>query len=461
MQLERTMRSSGIWIRALVSSFLVALCAACSGTGSPDIASTVGRLDAELPAVISQGNAPSIQVAVVEGDRVIWSRAFGENAGVDRVYMNASVQKVFTATAVLQLVERGAIDLDADVGEHLPFTVRHPLFLETPVTVRMLLAHRSGLDALPYQFAWDTESAFSPEYRPPCPDYLRVMSLQEFLVASLTPEGTNYDPESWMFEPGEKYRYSVSAYPLLRYLIGQVAGASYEEYMRENIFAPLGMTSSGFSADEFAGRHAIPYTRIDGNNVEIPVWNGQGSMMHTTAADMARFMLALMNNGRYGDYQLLRPETVDLMQRRTTRFRSLFKGGEDLPRTGHGLGLFVFRGGWVGFGGSAPGFQSLLRYNPSRQVGFVIMANVNAILSGGENYASARSDIYAVQDAVVSIQDPSFGIRRRAAEVALLGALGMYFLAVVVWVRRRQRHQQESPHSPRFQHGSQSTRTRP
>jgi CubicO group peptidase (beta-lactamase class C family) len=439
MQLERTMRSSGIWERALLSSFLIAVNAACSGTDSPDIAATVGQLDTELPAVISQGNAPSIQVAVVEGDRVIWSRAFGENASVDRVYMNASVQKVFTATAVLRLVERGRIDLDADVGEYLPFTVRHPLFPETPVTVRMLLAHRSGLDALPYQFAWDTESAFSPEYRPPCPDYLRDMSLQEFLVTSLTPEGTNYDPESWMFHPGEKYRYSVSAYPLLRYLIGQVAGASYEEYVRQNVFAPLKMTSSGFSADEFAGSHAIPHTRIDGNNVEIPVWNGQGSMMHTTAADMARFMLALMNNGRYRDYQLLRPETVDLMQRRTARFRSLFRGGEDLPRTGHGLGLFLFRGGWVGNGGSAPGFQSLLRYNPSRQVGFVIMANVNAILSGGKNYASARSDIYAVQEAVVSIQDPSFGIRRRAAEVAVLGALGTYLLAVVLRVRRRRR----------------------
>jgi len=265
------------------------------------------------------------------------------------------------------------------------------------------------------------------------------MSHEGFLVASLTPEGRNYDPESWKFEPGEGYLYSVSAYPLLRFLIGQVAGASYDEYMRENVFAPLGMTSSGFSADEFEGRHAVPYTRIDGKNVEIPVWNGQGSMMHTTAADMAKFMLTLMNNGTYGDHQLLRPETVDLMRRRTTRFKTLFKGGEDLPRNGHGLGLFVFRGGWVGNGGSAPGFQSLLRYKPSKQVGFVIMANVNAILAGGENYETARSDIYAVQDAILSIQDPSFGIRRRAAEVALLGVLGIYTLAMVVWMRRRRR----------------------
>ncbi len=439
MPIERTVRRGGIRMRALVSIFLVTSCAACSGTGTPDVASTVGRLDAELPALIARGNAPSVQVAVVAGRRVVWSGAFGENAGADRVYMNASVQKTFTATAVLQLVERGDIDLDADVSGYLPFPVRHPNFPETPVTVRMLLAHRSGLDALPHQFALDTGCAFSPEYRPPCPDRITSMSHEEFLVASLTPGGPNYDPESWTFEPGEGDRYSVSAYPLLRYLIGRVAGVSYQAYMRENVFAPLEMTSSGFSADAFAGRHAIPYTRADGENVEIPIWNGQGSMMHTTAADMAKFMLALMDDGRSGDDQLLRPETVDLMRRTTTSFKTLFRGGEDLPRKGHGLGIFLFRGGWVGNGGSAPGFQSLLRYDPSRQVGFVIMANVNAVLTGGANYASARSDIYAVQDALVSILDPSFGIRRRAAEVALLGALGTSFLALVAWVRRKRR----------------------
>jgi CubicO group peptidase (beta-lactamase class C family) len=103
-----------------------------------------------------------------------------------------------------------------------------------------------------------------------------------------------YDQGSWVSRPGERFHYSVSAFPLLRYLIGRVAGQSYAEYMRENIFLPLGMTGSGFSADEFAERHAIPYTRIDGENIELPVWNGKGFFMHTTAEDMARFMLAIV-----------------------------------------------------------------------------------------------------------------------------------------------------------------------
>jgi CubicO group peptidase (beta-lactamase class C family) len=263
------------------------------------------------------------------------------------------------------------------------------------------------------------------------------MSLEEFLTASLTPEGANYDPKAWVLEPGQGYHYSVSTHPLLRYLIGRVAGQSYAEYMHENVFHPLGMANSGFSAGEFAGRHAIPYTRIDGDNVEIPAWDGQGSMMHTTAGDMARFMLALMNDGRSGGFQLLQPETVGLMRQRTARFKVLFKSSDDLPSKGHGLGLFVFRSSWFGHGGSAPGFQCLFRFHPSKQVGYVILSNVNAILGGGENYESARSEIYGVQDALVSILDPTFPLRCRAGELAIVGVLMLDVLIVGLGIRRR------------------------
>jgi hypothetical protein len=86
-------------------------------------------------------------------------------------------------------------------------------------------------------------------------------------------------------------------------------------------------------------------------------------------------------------------------------------------RAEHGLGLFVFRGGWFGNGGSAPGFQRLARFHPARQVGYVILSNVNAILGGGANYESARSDVYDVQNALVSILDPTYVVRSRAGEI--------------------------------------------
>jgi len=434
-------------MRKFPASFLVAICFACSGAGSqyaaPPIAELITELDAELPSVIANGNSPSIQVAVVHHDQIIWSRAYGDSTSPDTVYMNASVQKVFTATAALQLMDQGLINLDADINTYVPFAVRHPDFPEMPITVRMLLSHRSGLGSFDYQFAWDTESAFAPEYRQPCPKHLATMSQEEFIRASLAPEGANFNPSAWFFEPDTRYHYSVSAFPFLRYLVSQVAEQSYAEYMQEHIFEPLGMTNSGFSADEFAGRHATPFTRLDGENVELPIWNGRGSMMHTTAEDMAKFMLAMMNDGRNGEFQLLQPETTQLMRKRTSQFKVLFKISEELQRKGHGLGLGVFRGGWYGFGGSAPGYQTLWRYNTSRKAGYVILSNVNAILTGGENYPSARSEIYEVQDALISVLDPNYTVLRlRAAEIALIG---VYALLIMIWTRWRKAKRQKSP----------------
>ena len=328
----------------LLPLFFLLVCTSCSLTGPGDTDSLVAELDERIPPVVAAGNAPSMQVAVIQGDEIAWSRAFGESTSVDQVYMIASVQKTVTAVAVLQLVDAGLIDLDTDVGEYVPFPVRHPDYPETPITVRMLVAHRSGLGYLPHQFAWDT-GVVSAGYRPACPEELSEMTLEEYVEASLTPGGVNYDPAAWVREPDQGYHYSVGAYPLLRYLVGRVAGSSYAAYLRESIFDPLGMTSSGFSVEEFAGRHAIPYTRINGENIELPLWDGRGSLVHTTADDMARFMLALMHDGRSGDVQLLQPETVELMRRTTSKFRLLFKGGgEDLQRTAQGLGSLAFPG---------------------------------------------------------------------------------------------------------------------
>ena len=398
--------------------------------GAAEPISLVSRLDSLIPAVVAKGNAPSVQVAVIHGEEILWSRAFGEDGGVDRIGMIASVQKVVTAAAVLQLVEGGVIDLDTDVQQYVPFPLRHPDHPEEPITVRMLLAHRSGLGEFRHQFDWDTEGVFSPRYRPSAPEALSALSHEEFLEASLTQGGSNYHPRMWASEPGRRYSYSVSAYPLLRHLVGRVSDMGYEEYLREHIFEPLAMTSSGFSVDEFAERHMVGFARIGAKNVELPAWSGKASMMHSTAEVMARFALALMHGGEVHGARILETESVGLMARRTTRFKHLFRTGKDLPGTGHGLGLHSFRGGWRGFGGSVPGYQTLLRYHPLRQVGYVIMANVNGIL--GNSYDSARRDIYTVQDALVSILHPGYVVHRAApGRVLLFAAAGVLWAFLV------------------------------
>ena len=143
----------------------------------------------KIALLVSEGDLPSLQAAVVHKDEIIWSEAFGESTSVEHVYMNGSVQIVFDATAVLQLYERTMIDLDADISIYLPFTDRHPDYPDTPITIRMILGHRSGLDAFWWQFSWDTECLFYPEYRQECKPEILEMSLGEYVAASIVPGG--------------------------------------------------------------------------------------------------------------------------------------------------------------------------------------------------------------------------------------------------------------------------------
>lgn len=425
---------------ALVAGFLVGLGLPHAAVADVEPAELVAELDAKISAVVARGHSPSLQLAVVHRERMVWSRAFGENTSVDHVYMNGSVQKVFDAVAVLKLVEKGVVDLDADVNSYLPFTVRHPRFPHRPITGRMLLDHRSGLVEFPHQFEWDTECLFSPRDRAPCDTDLPKRSLGEYIEASLRSETPKFGDPVWLQEPDTGFRYSVGAYPLLRYLAERVSGQSFPEFIRENLFAPLEMTSSGFSAEEFADRHAVPYARVGGKDVALTVWNGNGFVMHTTAADQARLMIALMNGGRLGDREILRPETIARMSTATTRFSGLFKRSDDLQWSGHGLGLLLFRGGWFGYGGSTQGFQCLWRYHPRKRVGYVILSNVNAIQSGREDQESVRREVYSVQNALLAILDPTLTLRSRTAELAIAGSIALgWLVGMGVWWRRARR----------------------
>jgi len=122
----------------------------------------------KMQEIVVSGELPSVQIAVIDQNQLVWSKTLGQDSDAHYVYMNGSVQKVVDATAVLQLYEKGQIDLDADISNYLPFQVKHPEYLDIPITTRMLLSHRSGLDAVRDQFPWDTECLFYPEYRPNC-----------------------------------------------------------------------------------------------------------------------------------------------------------------------------------------------------------------------------------------------------------------------------------------------------
>jgi CubicO group peptidase (beta-lactamase class C family) len=412
----------------IVGLFLSGMLCSCSASNADQFTVIDSEVEEKILETISDGDLPSLQVAVIDQNQLIWSKAYGQNTNTDFAYMNGSVQKVFDATAILQLYERGLIDLDADINNYIPFQVKHPGYPETPITIKMLLSHRSGLDSFDYQFSWDTECHFYPEYRPVCQPELLKMSIEEYLIASFTPDGLNYNPKVWVNQPGEEYHYSVSAYPLLRYLIEEVTGFSYPDYMQENIFEPLGMLNTGFSSEYLAAQHSIPYTRVSGENIELPVWNGNGYMMRTTAEDMAKFILAVMNDGVYNDYQLLQPETIQLMQTKFSRGKSLLNPNSELSDPGYGLGLIHYPFGWMGHGGSTVGYQTLLQFKPSIQSGFIITTNINGILGSYDDFQSVWGKMASIRDVLLSELDPLATFEFYPWGLIILSSLSMIIL---------------------------------
>ena len=412
----------------------------CSKIKSEQSSIIDSEIEKKIEEIVIGGDLPSVQIAIINQGQIVWSQTLGENSDTHYLYMNGSIQKVVDATAVLQLYEKGMIDLDADINEYLPFEISHPKYPNVPITTRMLLSHRSGLDAVGDQFNWDTECQFI-KYRPNCNLSTSKMSLEEYLIASLTSSGSNFIPNMWIYEPGEKYHYSVSAYPLLRYLIEHVSGNPFPEYMKENIFEPLGMVNTGFDLEDFVDQHAIPHTRIDGKNVVLPFWNGNGYMMRTTAEDMGKFMLAHMNNGFYNQFQLLLPETIEAMQSEESKGKSILNPNSELHDAGYGLGIIHYQNGWVGHGGSTVGYQSLWQFNPAKQCGYVIFTNVNGILGGEDDVMSVWDNLAEIRD--ILLKQFSFAFQVSVDRKHLQGIMTAVVVLINLNPRLRRRKKAE------------------
>jgi CubicO group peptidase (beta-lactamase class C family) len=198
----------------------------------------IAELDRYIAALVSTGTPPAISITVRKNGAIVYDKAFGIIDGISQrpahpgdLYHLWSVTKLLTATAIMQLVESGGIELDADTTRYLPeFSFRDRQGREAIVTVRQLLNHTSGMRDLGIfdLIGWindDLALALS-----------QSMLLIERMQSYRRLAGT----------PGAKANYSNAGYNVLGAIIEKVTGKAYEDYVRENIIAPLRMTSSGF-----------------------------------------------------------------------------------------------------------------------------------------------------------------------------------------------------------------------
>ena len=276
------------------------------------------RIDSQVLEIMAEAHAPSSAVAVVRNNTVIWSRGYGEQPDPSMIYGTGSVTKSITGTAIFQLIERGFLQLDDDVNEYLPFSLRHPNFTETPITIRMLLLHTSGLSKMAGQAEWglaqdivDRIGMVNPYDWLPYPLWIEE---------HLTPGGSLYNASAWIeSQPGTVRHYSNVGYEVLAYIIHLASGQPVWEYVHENIFGPLGMMSSGYNLTDFdISRLVIPYlyNETTDENIAYPHYNnlayGAGAI-RSNAYDLAKFLMVHMHRGVSNGVRILEEQTITLM----------------------------------------------------------------------------------------------------------------------------------------------------
>jgi CubicO group peptidase (beta-lactamase class C family) len=314
---------------------------------TPD-ALLAAELDRLLRRAQADGRLPSVSAAVLRAGEVVWSDALGASdvegpvpATVDTQYRVGSITKTFTAVAVMQLRDAGALDLEDTLDRHLPGVPHRP-------TLRSLLAHVSGLQREPPGDIWET---------------LRFASVDE-LVAEL-PAAERVLPA------GSYWHYSNLAFALLGVVVERVSGSPYAEYLQERILDPLGLARTALQPVQPAARGYLVQPYSDGVIPESPVDTAAFSpagQLWSTVGDLCRWGAFLAG----GDGAVLAVETLAEMR----ALQSL----SDLERWtgGYGLGLGLRRDGeriLVGHGGAMPGFIAALYVSPRDQVGAAVLTN--------------------------------------------------------------------------------------
>lgn len=328
-------------------------------------------LDGLMPTQLAREDIAGAVVLVVKDGRILFSKGYGY-ADVEKklpvspdsmLFRPGSVSKLFTWTAVMQLVEQGKLDLDRDVNDYLDFRI--PPRGGKPITLRHILTHTPG-------FEETLRELFVSEPQ-------QIQSLGDFLKTHL--------PQR-VYDAGKVPAYSNYATALAGYIVQRVSGQAFDDYVEQHIFQPLKMERTTFRQplpESLKGLMSNGYER--GSQPAKPfelVQAWPAGSVSCTATDLARFMIAHLQEGQYEGAQILRPETVRLMHSRQFQIlpelNGMALGFYEESRNGHRI---------IGHGGDTQYFHSDLHLVLDAGVGFFISYN-----SAGKGEISPRTAVW-------------------------------------------------------------------
>jgi len=325
---------------------------------------------AAMQRLVDTVGSPSVAVAVAKDGRIVWEDAIGwANRGkripatANTIYPLASISKPFTATGLMVLVERGQVDLDLPINAYLGTAKITGLAGDTrEATVRRVLSHTAGLP-LHSQFFYSDRTYAPPDMGETIRRYGNVV-----------------------FPPGQVVEYSNLGYGIISYVIERVSGRSYAEFMRQEVFVPLGLTHT--SIDLPIGLENFVAERYDERGCALPFFTFDhigASSVYSSAHDLVRFGMFHLKDRLPDQRLILREATLDQMHR-------------PVPPSSNGLGFGVFDGGeHLAHTGGMPGATAVMVLFPATDIAVVVLANTSTRLAAMmQEFAIARQAVAAV-----------------------------------------------------------------
>lgn len=340
-----------------------------------DYSYAIEYTDYQIKKLIKEYDLPSVVVALIDGQDVIYENAYGFSnieeqtiATLDTIYKLGSITKLFTGIEIMRMSEEGLIDLDAPIGQYLPdFSIKSRFPSSDQITIRSILAHRSGLPRNGTLLLWHWEAS---------PDIFSAL--------------TNSLVDSYQaFPVGYRYKYSNIGYNILGRIIEVVreiespseeSAGGWPYYMRDEVLHPIGMDNTGFGSDQ------LLYGKASELNVAMGYYNENGKNkpynqydiislasgnMQSTMKDMVIFAQYILRIGETDEDQIIGKDTLwSMFEEQYTKPRDPNTNGLAWLTDKKQLGELV-----VFHDGTNQGFISMIALMPERDLGLVVFSN--------------------------------------------------------------------------------------
>lgn len=316
------------------------------------------KLDNRIPKLLNDFFVPGAAISIIKNGEIILQKGYGYSDVDNKTKVTnttgfniGSISKTVAAWGVMKLVQEGKIDLDAPAESYLTrWRIPESKFDSKKVTIRRLLSHTAGLSLHGYP-------GWSPKDKLP--------TIEESL------NGKNNGPGrvEIIIEPGTKWKYSGGGYSMLQLIIEEVTKQRFEDFMQEQILAPLGMKNTSYTIDDSIMSNSSNEYDMFKEEIDFELFTAKAAAgLHTTIEDFSKFAQASLYNNKNYSQNILSANYLELMMRPAPASKNYGLGYQ--VNTIPGLSLTLY-----GHGGANSGWQALFMVNPITNDGFVMLTN--------------------------------------------------------------------------------------